>query len=618
MCGICGIVDPKGVETKTLHAMRDVMLHRGPDDAGSFINLDHTVGLAHRRLSIIDLSPNGRNPLPNEDGSIQIVFNGEFYNYREFIPELKQRGHVFYSDTDTEVIVHLYEEYGLSFVDRIRGMFALAIWDEAKRKLILARDRVGIKPLYYTVKNNALAFASELKGLQFSGSHHKINPVSLDFYFALGYIPNPLSIYSDIHKLQPGHFLIWDDGKITDEEYWHLPSPGNTLSLSENELLDCLQDQVEDAVKLRLIADVPLGVFLSGGVDSSIVACVMSKFSNSPVKTFSIGFKEDKFNELPYARQVAAHIHSEHHELIVEPDASSIIRTLVRQFDEPLADSSAIPQFYVSQLARQFVTVALGGDGGDELFGGYNWYSWVNEGVRLSQLLGPFAKIASAGSAYWPQNFPGRNFLERLGHSPFDQFKKRIGIFDYRERLNLFAPDLLNSLPVNEVDKTLQQWFGGNPGLLDAMQRTDFHLYLPEDILTKVDRTSMLVSLEARVPLLDHRLVEFAFAVPQKYKIHGKVKKYLLKRLAQRLLPADYPLERKQGFSIPVARWLRNELAPFFTSILENDRLREHINLDYVKILYKEHRAGGRDHSARLWAVLCWGLWVEHENSLGY
>ncbi len=613
MCGICGIINPNGVDKEILLAMREAMIHRGPDDDGVYLNHDRTAGLGHRRLSIIDLTINGRNPIANEDGQIQIILNGEFYNYKDYTDQLKKKGHHFHSNTDTEVALHLYEECGIDFLQKMRGMFALAIWDERKQELILARDRVGIKPLYYSIIGNGMAFASEIKALlRYPKVDRELNPEALNAYFMLGYIPNPISIYKNVHKLKPGHVLIWRDGQINLQEYWKLPMEFNEVNQPEDELLDNLQALIEDAVRLRLISDVPLGVFLSGGVDSSIVACTMSKFSSQPVKTFSIGFKESEYNELRYARRVAEHIGAEHHELILEPEASKTLVELVRQFDEPFADSSMLPQFYVSRMAREHVTVALGGDGGDELFGGYNWYSWVLEGENINHVLGPLAKAGPAVKKYWPDWVPGKNHIGQIGQNPYDQFTQRVNIFDGLERSKLLSNDLKQSMTLNDPIEFMQCEFRQGNGLLDEMQRTDFHTYLPEDILTKVDRTSMLVSLEARVPLLDHLLVEFAFSLPDKYKINTGTKKYILKKLARRMVPEGFPLERKKGFSIPVAYWLKKDLASLINMVLSNEEIWNYLDKSHTTRLFREHQIGFINHGAQLWAILCFGLWVEH------
>lgn len=610
MCGICGVIDQQGVTPAIVARMRDTLTHRGPDDAGAYLNPDCTVGLGHRRLSIIDLSAMGHQPMQNETGAVQIIFNGEFYSYRDFIPELKNKGHIFRSNSDTEVIIHLYEEYGLDFVQKLRGMFAIGLWDESRKRLVLARDRVGIKPLYYTVVNGFLAFSSEIKALLTHPKVSKeINFKALNEYFALGYIPGELSIFASIKKLPAGHLLVHENGEFDIIKYWDLDSnvSPNAYSLEEN--LERLEYKVEEAVRLRMIADVPLGVFLSGGVDSSLVACMMARNSSLPIKTFSIGFSDKKKNELSYARQVADHIGSEHYEYVVEPDALEVVQSLVDQFDEPFADSSAIPQFYVSKMARQHVTVALGGDGGDELFGGYKWYTWVKQGVDLSHKLGALAGPASSLGTLLPNFMHGRHFLERLNKPAAGQYTRRIGYFNESERTQLFTPQTKSFINISLPEKRTAAWFDYQGDVLHAMQRLDFYQYLPDDILTKVDRTSMLVSLEARVPLLDHQLVEFAFSLPIEQRIHAGKKKYILKLLAKKFLPPDFPLERKQGFSIPLAKWIKTDIQPMFRQIRSSQALWTLLDRNYVDQLCQEHLNGHRDRSPQLWAVLCFGLW---------
>lgn len=614
MCGIAGILDKNRVGREVLEQMCSSLYHRGPDDEGVYLNKDSVVGLGHRRLSIIDLSSQASQPMSNENGKVWLVFNGEFYNYQDYRLWLQERGHKFKSRSDSEMVIHLYEELGLSFLKKIRGMFALGLWDEDKKRLLLARDRVGKKPLYYASTNNAFAFASEIKALlKVPNISREIDLDALNFYFAFGYIPQALSIFRDIRKLPPGHYLIYQRGEIEVKRYWDLPAEGELVGVSEEELLSRLEELLEESVKLRMISDVPLGVFLSGGVDSSIVAALMAKHSSEPIKTFSIGFDEDKYNELPFARKVAQYIGSDHHEFIVKPDAAEVITKLANQYDEPFADSSAVPTYYVSKMAREHVKVVLSGDGGDELFAGYNWYWWVKEGELLSRALGPLSNLVGGFARMLPKEVRGKHFLERIGLNGAEQFIRRVSIFDEEQRRFLLNRTVLGETDHRLPEKSVLNCFGNDVGdSVAKMQRFDFKFYLPDDILVKVDRASMLVSLEVRAPLLDHLVCEFSFKVPEYFKLRGRTKKYLLKQLARRLLPADFPLERKQGFSIPLREWMSSDLSEMFGSVLFYSNLGDYIDMGYVTGLFKEHAEGRVNHGARLWSILMFGLWMEN------
>jgi asparagine synthase (glutamine-hydrolysing) len=648
MCGICGVVQHKPVDLQRLETMRDTLTHRGPDDAGLWTNgsvqafgrsgvralepsggpvaparsnartperQPWSVGLAHRRLSILDLSPLGRQPLSNEDGSVWIVFNGEVYNFRNLRSELEERGHRFRSRTDTEVLVHLYEEEGEAFVERLRGMFALAIWDDRRGELILARDRAGKKPLYYAEGPWGLAFASEIKALiAWPGVSRELDASGLNEYLALGYLSGAASIFRDIRKLPPAHTLTFRDGAVRLRRYWNLPNDddegtrlGEVGSLADTEAL--LEETLSEAVRLRMISDVPLGVFLSGGVDSSLVAGLMRRHATGPLRTFSIGFAEERYNELRYARQVATQLEAEHHEFVVRPDAVAVVQELARQFDEPFADASAVPTYYVSRLARETVTVALAGDGGDELFAGYNWYAWMQRSQRAAAWLGPAARPLGALAHRLPGGVGRRALVRGLAEQPAERWARRTFLFSAAARSALLSPGLVGDTP-DAPERAVAAALTGRGDFTRRMQRLDFGCYLPDDILVKVDRASMLVSLEVRAPLLDHHLCELAFRLPSSLHTRGGVRKYLAKRLARRLFP-EVDFERKQGFSIPLAEWMRGDLSPMLDAQLAGPRLRDVVNIAAAERFRDEHASGIADHGPRLWALLMLGLWLE-------
>ncbi|MCP4270024.1 MAG: asparagine synthase (glutamine-hydrolyzing) [Candidatus Brocadiaceae bacterium] len=605
MCGICGWVDNKPVHPEIINKMCNQLRHRGPDVQQ--VKVLNNVGLGHTRLSIIDLSNSANQPMPNENRTKWLVYNGEFYSFQPYREELCKKGHRFISHTDSEVLLHLYEEEGPDFVKKIRGMFAFGLWDACEQQMMIARDRVGIKPLYYYHKGSTFLFASELKALlQHPSVERELNIEAVNYYFMLGYIPRELCIFKNIKKLLPGHYLLFKDGDITTHCYWNLPVQNTSIIKSEEEYIDELLELLNESVRIRLISDVPLGVFLSGGVDSSIIAALMAKNTNTPVKTFSIGFEEAKYNELSYARRIARHIDSDHNEFIVSLDQVEAIEKLVHFHDEPFADSSAIPTYFVSKLAREHVTVVLSGDGGDELFGGYNWYSWVLQQNKFNVIPQIWRQAISAIASLPVGNFKGKHLLQSLSLNEFETFFERTSFFSGNE-LSKLLPAAYN----HDHLKDYQLFFetqGSN--ILDRLTKTDFRYYLPDDILTKVDRASMAVSLEARLPILDHKVCEFAFNLPNSFKIKNNSKKYLLKKVASKLLPADFPLERKQGFSIPLKEWMQGGLGELYMDLLSGKNIiTDTLNIKYVQDLQKEHTMGTRDHSQRLWAVLMYCFW---------
>ena len=620
MCGIAGILyteASRGVYADELKRMCDTMVHRGPDDEGFYVR--GNVGLGMRRLSIIDLA-GGHQPIFNEDGSVCIVFNGEVYNFRDLRRDLEARGHRFATNTDTEAIVHAYEEYGDECVHRLNGMFAFAIWDGRRRRLLLARDRLGVKPLYYLWDGYRLLFGSELKAiLQGEEVPRNLDLQALDTYLTFEYVPAPRSIFRDIKKLPPGHLLVAQDGDVAVRRYWEVP--WHRLEGREEELADALYELLKDAVRIRLVSDVPLGAFLSGGIDSSTVVGLMSQVMDRPVTTFSIGFDDPSYNELEHARRVARHFGTEHHELVIRPDIVKLVEELVGFLDEPLADVSIFPTYLVSQLARRHVTVALSGDGGDELFAGYEWYvadkversyrrlpaflrahlvPWVVERVPpSSQKKGLVNKVK--------RFVEGATLPESLQHFRWSTFLRE------ETRGRLYSGDLLHSLNGHDASSSLVAYLEAfrEADPLWRQQFADIKAYLADDILAKVDRMSMANSLEARTPFLDYRVVEFAAGVPSELKLKGFTTKYLLKRSMARILPPEVLTRKKEGFSIPMKNWLRRELRPMLEEVLSPERLRQEGLFDpaYVEALKEQHLRGVANHSHQLWALMVFETW---------
>ena len=619
MCGIAGFIDywersggdfERG---RLLKTMCDVIRHRGPDDDGFF--LKHGVALGMRRLAIIDVA-GGAQPISGEDGSVTIVFNGEIYSFQELTPELEKRGHTFKTHCDTEAIVHAYEEYGPACVNHLRGMFAFAIWDDKKREAFIARDRVGKKPLYYTVtKGGTLVFGSEVKSiLEHPDVQREIDFQALDAYFTLGYVPDPLSIFRDIRKLPPGHYLTFSAKGLNVQQYWDFNFEP-AASRKPEDYLDELRALLNESVRLRLISDVPLGAFLSGGIDSSTVVALMAQHMNQPVKTFSIGFHEDSYNELKYARLTAQKLGTDHHEFFVTPQICDVVDDLVWHFDEPFADPSAIPTFMVSKLARDHVTVALSGDGGDELFAGYTHYV-VQESRRAFSALPKTLRqgLMRPLSHLLPHAAWGRNYLHNISLDPIDRYLDSLSYFTELSKQSLYTSDFQNALHTKDyVPRSFREYAGrvktNEP--LDQLLYIDSKTYLPGDILVKVDRMSMATSLEVRVPLLDHKLIEFVTKVPASLKLAGTETKHLLKRVAKDLIPAEILNRPKQGFGVPLEEWINRQLRDQIRETLREPRTRQRgfVNSDYVDLILEEHRKGRRDHSQPLWALLILELW---------
>jgi asparagine synthase (glutamine-hydrolysing) len=620
MCGICGLIytDPqRRVAEPLLARMNETIRHRGPDDAGAHI--DGPAGLAMRRLSIIDVA-GGRQPMHNEDGSVWIVFNGEIYNYRTLREELAGQGHAFVTQSDTETIVHAYEEYGPGCVAKLNGMFAFAIWDARLRRLMLARDRLGIKPLYYDHNPDRLVFGSEIKPLLASEHVRR----DLDFeglyqYLTYLYIPAPSTIYAGVKKLPAGHTLLWQDGRITVSPYWDVAYRVDP-SITEAAAVERLEGLMEDAVRIRLMSEVPLGAFLSGGVDSGSVVAFMTRAMDRPVETFSIGFPvEGPYNELDDARRVAAHLGTAHHEMVVTPDAVDLMPQIITHLDEPMADASVVPTYLLSKFARGRVTVALAGDGGDELFAGYERYMPVQAGLWYDRLPGFIRKglirpvVRRIPEVEQKDALPAR--LRRMA-GDLDRgyqatFLRWITSFNPAVIARLCTPALQDRFRPFDPHRTARAYLDGGESPLNRLLRFETKVYLPDDLLMKVDRMSMAHGLEVRVPLIDYRLVEFAAALPPALKLKGFTTKYLFKKMAARYLPKETVQKRKQGFVPPLHAWLRGPLGGFARDVLldRTARSRGFFASHEIETMLDEHQAGRRSFHHQLWVLLTFELW---------
>ncbi|HVD93003.1 MAG TPA: asparagine synthase (glutamine-hydrolyzing) [Vicinamibacterales bacterium] len=617
MCGIAGRYnyDPlRPVDRLVLEAMTDAVTHRGPDAAG--YHLAPGLGLGHRRLSIIDLST-GDQPLSNEDGTIWTVFNGEIYNFAEVRAELIAHGHRFRTGSDTEVIVHGYEQWGERSVDKFRGMFAFAVWDSTRRRLMLARDRVGVKPLYYAeLPGRGIVFGSELKALlEDPDVPRDWRPEAIDAFLTLLYIPAPATIYKGVHKLEPGHILIAEKGSVRTSRYWDLQFTGEGDGRREDEYLEQLDALLRESVALRQISDVPLGAFLSGGIDSSAVAAYMVETSSRPPVTISVGFDHARYDELAHARRVAEHLGCEFHPRTVTPDIVSLLPKLAWHFDEPFADSSAVPTYYVSKAARELVTVALSGDGGDELWAGYTRHRVEHWEQRARKALGPATAFAGMLGRALPLSVRGARSLRHLASNPGQAYalKHGYGMFEPDAKARLYSSDFSESVRHSDPFAMFREAYGRCRSLdpVDRGLYVDVHTYMVDDILTKVDRMSMAVSLEAREPLLDHKLLEFAATVPTSLKLKDGRGKYLLRKVLERRVPPEILARGKQGFEAPIAEWLRGPLAPMADALLADGRLRDRgvFNDREVSRLWTEHRDGRADHRHRLWQLMMLELW---------
>jgi asparagine synthase (glutamine-hydrolysing) len=606
VCGICGIAAPRGrADLDRLTAMSATLVHRGPDSSGEYV--DGPVALAARRLSIIDLET-GDQPIGNEDGTVQVIQNGELYNYRELRRELERAGHRFATRGDTEVLTHLYEEHGDAFVSKLRGMFALALWDSARRRLVLARDRFGIKPLYYRHVDGELAFASELRALP----RGQIDLDALESFLAFNSIPSPLTIFRDARKLPPGHLLIWERGEVELRRFAR-PGPLELRGDDEAELVEELRARLRDSARAHLVSDVPVGVLLSGGVDSSLLAALAAEESSEQLRTFSIGFEERSFDELEGARLVAERYGTRHRELIVRPDAALLLPALAEAFDEPFADSSALPTYLVSRLAAEDVKVALSGEGGDELFGGYHTYAADLLAARiggLARVARPFVERLPSSDARASFDYRAKRFVRAAHLPPLERHHGWKEIFSPDARAELTGRR--NGFDPVDVLRTRYDETAGAPELA-RLQDVDLGIYLVDDLLVKTDRASMAHSLEARVPYLDTVVTNLALALPTRSKVRGLQKKVLLRKVAEPHLPRTIVHGKKRGFSIPAAAWLRGELEPFARETLSVENLSRQgfFRPERVAQVIDDHVARREDLSRQLWGLLSFTLWYE-------
>lgn len=626
MCGITGWIkidnnSSQNHSEAVLHSMCEAMKHRGPDSEGLW--LDETVALGMRRLSIIDLAT-GEQPVYSEDKSVVVVMNGELYNFREVRADLEKRGYKFITNTDTEILPHLYMEYGEAMLEHINGMFAFALWDKRKQKLMIARDKFGEKPLYYGVFDNKLLFASELKVLLANPAvKNEINLNSLRQFLSFDYVPAPNSIFQGISKLPAAHFLTVEKGEIKTKRYWNLSWEKGSTNLSLLDKAKELRELLADAVRMRLVSDVPLGILLSGGIDSSTVAAFATQFSTEKVKTFSIGFEEDSFDESKYARQVAKHLDTEHYEdkLSVEK-AADLISEIGLWLDEPMSDGSLIPTFLLSRFVRKHVTVALGGDGGDEIFAGYpmyfahkvaNFYNGIPSILR-NNLIEPAVNNLPVSNKNLSFDYKAKRFVRASKYDLVTRHHSYFGSFSIDEQQNLLSKDVLKQTS-NDIYKEAKELLEicDATNEIEQMQFLDINFYMAEDILTKVDRASMAVSLEVRAPFLDPRVAQFAASIPLEYKLKGNKGKYILKKALEPLLPKEILHRPKKGFGIPIAEWLKQRLNPLMHELLDTKKLKEQglFDAEFVQKLIKEHETNIASHHKQLWTLLVFQLWYQ-------
>lgn len=620
MCGITGYVNANGrhADRSVLERMNRAIIHRGPDEDGFYVNAN--VGLAMRRLSIIDLA-GGQQPIHNADRTKWLIFNGEIYNYQSLREDLLKRGHQLYTKSDTEAVLHLYEEYGVDCLQHLRGMFAFAIWDDVEKTLFLARDRVGKKPLLYSHQPNGdLIFGSEFTAvLEHPSVTREVDMQAIDGYMSYLCVPAPQTAFKSIRKLEPGHWLKWKDGQIKMQRYW-LPKFTPKLKITEEEAIEETTRLIRESTRLRMISEVPLGAFLSGGVDSSTIVALMAQESSTPVKTFSIGFEEEDWSELKYARKVAEHVGAEYHEFIVRPNALEVLPTLVEHYGEPYADSSAIPTYYVSKETRQHVTVALNGDGGDESFAGYERYmamelaevyrripSWL----RTAFIEGPI-NLLPTSELKKTRLRDVQRFFTSANEERKQRYFRWMSTFKPAVKPEIYTTDFSQQL-TQETSVFLDEWFdrANGSGILDATLFTDQMTYLPNDLLVKVDIASMANSLEARSPLLDHNVIEFAAQLPEHLKMRGLRPKHLLKKVAARLVPREVVYRKKMGFGVPVGKWLRGEMSDFLrdTLLSQSSLSRGIIKPEKLRQYVDEHISGRFDHMFQVWTLLMLELW---------
>jgi len=632
MCGIVGFITLKAdniPDDGLLRQMRESLSHRGPDDKGEYVRPIDDGGpfvyLGHRRLSIIDLG-GGHQPLFNEDGTVWVVFNGEIYNFRELRGELEARGHQFQTHSDTEVIAHSYEEYGEECFRQFNGMFGIGIWDERRRRLLLARDRLGKKPLYYCLMNETFIFASELKAiLTYPNFRRKVNPLSLMKYLFYEFVPSPHTIFDEAKKLPSASYLIWQRGSVEVKEYWSpfcLGGMGESISESEAEVR--MMELLKRAVRRRLISDVPLGVFLSGGIDSSAITALAQKEASGKLKTFSIGFEDSSFDESKYASQVSQFLGTEHYERQMTPsDLLHIVPNLPDILDEPMADASILPTYLLSKFTREHVTVALGGDGGDELFAGYPTYLAHKFARRYERFLGNLhpaihflGNLLPVSDNNISFDFKVKKFLSGIGYPDGIRNSIWLGSFTFPGIEKVVSSEILNHFDRIRLVEEISSYEETFPikDLTTLLQYLDLKLYLQESILVKVDRASMACSLEVRAPFLDYELVEFVMGLPSELKLRGFTSKYVLKKAMKNLLPKEVIQRKKKGFGVPIAKWVKGPLRELFEELLSPERIRREgfLNPEYVTTLFQDHLMNKKDNRKQLWTLLVWELWVNH------
>jgi asparagine synthase (glutamine-hydrolysing) len=612
MCGIAGFIDvecSRDNAERLIDRMCQVIRHRGPDDQGVWVGDGAAMGM--RRLSIIDLA-GGHQPIFNEDQSILVILNGEIYNYRELQKDLQEHGHRFHTNSDTEAIVHAYEEYGDDCVKHLRGMFTLAIWDRNRQRLLAARDRFGKKPLNYYWDGQRLIFGSEIKSILEAGIPREVNQIALDEFLVYRCVPAPNTLFKGVMKLPPAHILVYENGQISTKCYWELPFRP-TCQDDEATAIERIRALLKEAVEVRLMSEVPLGAFLSGGIDSSIVVGLMSSMMSQPVKTFSIGFEEDDFSELPYARQVAQHFGTDHHEFFVRPELISVLPQLAWAYDEPFSDASMLPTYYVSKLAREHVTVVLTGDGGDEIFGGYTPYrrEWL-----ISRIPPILRSLLAFGSRFMPDGMRGKNRLGSLTRDLPTRTVQSQMVFGANLRSSMYSPEYFAQVRAHNPYERLISEFRAVSDLdvTAQLQYVDVRAYLANDILVKVDKASMFNSLETRAPMLDQYLVEYVASLPSTIRMRNGVLKYLLKKVAADLLPAEILTRRKQGFGVPIKHWFRGDLNGYAYELLLSPRAQQRgiFNPEFIRNLLKAHATTTLvNHSSRIWALLCLELWFQ-------
>ncbi len=630
MCGIAGIVNLNGkpVDKDLIVRMTNTLNHRGPDDEGSFYSNDIRqtssssigVGLGHKRLSIIDLSEAGRQPLSNEDGTVWLVCNGEIYNYKELAKEVESKGHKLKSKTDSEVIIHLYEEYGDNFVPRLQGMFAFAIWDSRKKRAIIARDRVGIKPLYYYFKDGVFIFASEIKAILSNDCvKREIDTLSLNQYLSFLYTPAPKTIFKDILKAEPGSLLVLEDGRLHESQYWDLVIQNNVdTHKSEDVYVDTIYDLLKEAINARMMSDVPLGAFLSGGIDSSVIVAIMSELSATPIKTFSIGFgrEERHYSELEHAKVIADLFKTDHREFVLKSDIVELLPTVVSHFDEPFANPTSVLMYLLSQETKKHVSVALSGTGGDEAFAGYTRYAGMKLSENAQMVPKSLRKFLNFAAENIPESSNGKHFGRRLKRfvngslmQPEERYASWMSVFNDDLKSELFSSDVFRG----GVDEYLRSYFN-NPGILNSQNKvfyTDVKTYLPNNQLEYVDKMSMAHALEVRVPFCDHKLLEYSASIPYNLKIKGLNTKHLLKRAAAKILPEEIINRKKVGFNAPLGIWFQGDLKDFIKDELSESNLKKtgYFNHKAVNKIIEEHNSKRKDYSLHIWAILVFQVW---------